>query len=166
MTPSRIRKSVAALTNADLIASAVWEFALDEEGDEGQDETTVRPYLSAGALDPSMGMFVVRARFQLADLTAMWGYLTPAVQGDDSLGTLQPVIVSSAGQVLFWLGSLGATPDDIAASYDRLGKKSSTQVFPIQFSSDVAILGGPVQSQLPGFLVLEDWKSGRTRVVA
>jgi hypothetical protein len=32
------------LTLADLATSSVWEFALDEEGVEGQDETTVRPY--------------------------------------------------------------------------------------------------------------------------
>jgi hypothetical protein len=37
------RKAITDLTPADLGAFAVWEFALDEEGVEGQDETWVRP---------------------------------------------------------------------------------------------------------------------------
>jgi len=165
MIPAKIRKSVTNLTNADLVTTAVWEFALDEEGEEGQDETTVRPYPVTGELDPSDGMFVVRATFQLADDTVMWGYLTPPVPGDASLGTLQPVIIAADGPVLFWWGSIEPRPSDIAASYARLGKSSSSSVFPVRFSSDTPIAGGPVQGQLPGFLVLEDWKSGRTRAV-
>lgn len=37
------RKAVTDLTPADLDTFPVWEFALDEEGVEGQDETWVRP---------------------------------------------------------------------------------------------------------------------------
>jgi hypothetical protein len=49
MKAQKIRKSVTALTLEDLREHSVWEFALDEEGEPGQDETTVRPYES-GAL--------------------------------------------------------------------------------------------------------------------
>jgi len=90
----RIRKQVYDLTSADLATSPVWEFALDEEGEDGQDEATVRPYLLRRGLDLDAGMFVVRALFVLADGTIMTGYLTPPVQGDAGLGTLQPVIVT------------------------------------------------------------------------
>src|SRR5205814_561097 len=40
----KIRKQVYNLTAADLSEHPVWEFAEDEEGTEGQDEATVRPF--------------------------------------------------------------------------------------------------------------------------
>jgi hypothetical protein len=165
MSPSTLRKSVVDLTIGDFERFPVWEFALDEEGEEGQDETTVRPLPLSSDLDPSAGMFVVRARFRLADATEMAGHLTPPVQGDRSLGTLQPVIITAEGQVLFWWGSIEPPRSDIAASYRRLGKTLPRQVFPLEFSSDVPLIDGPLHGQLPGFLVLEDWQSGRTRIV-
>ena len=39
----KIRKQVYQLTLDDLERTPVWEFALDEEVEEGQDEATVRP---------------------------------------------------------------------------------------------------------------------------
>jgi len=39
----RIRKQVHELTIEDLEAHPAWQFALDEEAEEGQDEATVRP---------------------------------------------------------------------------------------------------------------------------
>jgi hypothetical protein len=165
MESSKVRKSVSELSPEDLASVPVWEFALDEEGEEGQDESTVRPCVVDGELDPSAGMFVARARFRLADGSQFHGYLTPPVQGDDSLGTLQPVIVTNDGQVLFWWGAILPPGTEIAQSYERLGKRSHSDVFPIQFSSDVPIVGGPIEGELPGFLHLEDWKTGRTKVV-
>jgi len=155
MSVSKIRKPVFKLDLEDFILSPVWEFALDEEGEPDQDETTVRPYPCPGALAPADGMFVVRARFQLADGTTMSGYLTPPVQGDDGLGTLQPIIVTPDGQVAFWHGMGVPSRDEIGESYRRLGKSSPDQVFPIRFESEVEIIGGAVRGELPGFLVLE-----------
>ena len=100
----RVRKQVYLLTAADLAAFAVWEFALDEEGAAGQDEATVRPRPFERELDCNVRMLIVRARFTLADGTVMSGYLTPPVQGDDGLGTLQPVVITPGGQVGFWCG--------------------------------------------------------------
>ena len=40
----KISKQVYNLTADDFSAYPVWEFASDEEGEEGQDEATVRPY--------------------------------------------------------------------------------------------------------------------------
>jgi hypothetical protein len=165
MGSARIRKSVSELSTSDLAAHPVWEFALDEEGEDGQDETTVRPLDPSDKLEPSTGMFVVRARFRLADGSEHRGCLTPPVQGDNSLGTLQPVIVTDQGQVLFWWGAIMPPRVAIAQSYERLGKKSPSDVFPIHFSSDIQIAGGAVQGELPGFLFLEDWETGRTKVM-
>jgi hypothetical protein len=164
MTP-RIRKQVYELTLEDLDRSCIWEFALDEEGEEGQDEATVRPYESHGPLDPSDGMFVVRARFELADGTHAVGFLTPPVQGDTGLGTLQPAVVVDQGQVSFWCGMLSPEPAHVAASYARLGKSSASEVFPLRFASDVELAGGPVTGELPGFVVLDDFSTMATRIV-
>ncbi len=110
-------------------------------------------------------MFVVRARLTLADGTALKGYLTPPVQGDSSLGTLQPAVVGAKGQVSFWCGMVQPDPARLAESYTVLGKASAAQVFPIRFESDVAFAGGPVSGEVPGFLVLEDFETMRTKVV-
>jgi hypothetical protein len=141
------------------------KFALDEEEEEGQDEATVRPYEPGGPLDPADGMFIVRARLRLADGTQVCGYLTPPVQGDSSLGTLQPAVVVGTGQVSFWCGMLAPDQAQIAASYARLGRSSASEVFPLRFESDVELVGGPVTGELPGFMVLEDFTTMRTRVI-
>lgn len=165
MSSDRIRKQVYELTPEDLDRHAVWEFALDEEGEEGQDEATVRPYQPKGPLDPGDGMFVVRARLKLADGTQVRGYLTPPVQGDSGLGTLQPAVVVEGGQVSFWCGMLVPEPAYVEASYARLGKLLASEVFPVRFESDVDLVGGPVAGELPGFLVLEDFKTMSTTVI-
>jgi hypothetical protein len=156
---------VADLTLADLAASSVWKFALDEEGVEGQDETTVKPYAVDGPLDPSAGMFVVRARFALADGTLMSGYLTPHAQGEAGLSTFQPIIITPAGQVTFWCGMIAPDAATIARSYARLGKADASQVFPLRFESAVPVRGGTIKGQIPGFLILVDFKTMQTRVV-
>jgi hypothetical protein len=51
-TKMNFRKQVYELTVEDLRQHPVWEFALDEEGEEGQDEATVRPFVSSGSVDP------------------------------------------------------------------------------------------------------------------
>jgi hypothetical protein len=165
MSELRIRKSVADLSQTDLEDYPVWEFALDEEDLEGQDETTVRPWSDSGPVDPSAGMFVVRARFVLADGTAMTGYLTPTVEDVDRLASIQPIIVTDEGQVLFWCGIMSPSADDLARNYRRLGKHSPAQVFPIRFHADVAIAGGSVEGEIPAFIVLEDFTTAKTRNV-
>ena len=81
MTNNAVRKPINGLTSEDLLAHPVWEFASDEEGVEGQDETTVRPFNYEGKLDPSWGSFVIRATFVLADGCQMSGYLTLPPRG-------------------------------------------------------------------------------------
>lgn len=137
---------------------------MDEEGEEGQDEATVRPHEISGALDPSDGLFIVRAAFTLADGTKMHGYLTPPDQGDDCLSTLQPVIITERGQVLFWHGVLVPDEQDLAQYYEKLGRDAS-RAFPVLVTSDVDLVRTPVRAIIPGFIVLEDWESGKTRTV-
>jgi hypothetical protein len=156
---------VYELTPEDLERFPIWEFALDEEGEEGQDEATVRPYAANGPLDPADGMFIVRASLTLADGTRLKGYLTPPVQGETGLSTFQPAVVVQDGQVSFWCGMVSPTLEHISKSYALLGKASSTHVFPLRFESDVALVGGPIAGDVPGFVVLEDFRTMRTRVI-
>ena len=158
----KIRKPIYELTLNDVRQFPVWEFALDEEGEEGQDEATVRPCKISDALDTSD--VIVRAEFTLADGTKMFGCLTTPLSGDDSLGRLQPIIITEHGQVLFWHGVIAPDAKSVAQSYAMLGRDAA-RVFPIQFTSDVELVSTPIRGSIPGFMVLEDWKSGKTRTV-
>jgi hypothetical protein len=160
----RIRKQVYDLTLCDFEEFPVWEYALDEECEEGQDEATVRPYQPSGELDPADGMFVFRAVFTLADGTKMTGYMTPPSPDDDSLGILQPAIITDRGQVSFWYGAARPDEAELALNYERLGRDAA-HVFPLQVESQVQLVGGPVRAMVPGFLVLEDWEAGTTRTI-
>ncbi len=160
----RIRKQVYELTLDDLRKFPVWEFRLDQEGEGGRDECTVQPYTAPGPLDPAECMFVVRAVFILADGSRMQGYLTPPARGDADIGTLQPIIVTDRGQVRFWCGITAPDLKRLTRSYDRLGK-DARHVFPVQFESDVKLVGGPIRGSVQGFLVLEDFQTRKTRTV-
>jgi hypothetical protein len=160
-----LRKQVYELTAEDLLRFPAWQFALDEEAEAGQDEATVRPYPFEGALDPAAGMFIVSASFRLSDGSQMKGYLTPPGPNEDGLRTIQPIIVTTLGQVMFWRGMFMPTPEELDADYRRLGKSSSSQVFPIHFASDVPLLKGPIQGELIGFLFVEDITATVVRVV-
>jgi hypothetical protein len=161
---ARVRKQVYELTLQDLDTFPVWEFRLDAEGKEGQDESTVRPFTAPGPLDPTDRMFVVRAVFTLADGSRMRGYFTPPRQGDAGLGTLQPIVVTDRGQIRFWCGTAAPDSKRLAHIYEMLGKDAK-HVFPVRFESEVELVGGPVQGGVPGFLVLEDFQTRRTRTV-
>ncbi len=159
-----VRKQVYDLTPHDLTANAVWEFALDEEGDEAQDEATVRPFAVDGVVDPSDGMFVVRATFRLNDGSTRNGYLTPPSLGDASLGIVQPVVVTGGGQVSFWLGISAPTSEQLAEDYARLQSDAASS-FPIRYQSDLPSVHGPISGTIEGFYVVEDISSGRAGVI-
>jgi hypothetical protein len=127
---------------------------LDEEGEEGQDEATVRPYSAPGPAGASEGMVVVKAGFILADGTQMFGFLTPPSPGATGLGTIQPQIITPHGQVSFWYGVLEPTREHLKESYERLGRDAK-KVFPVRFTSEVEVVGGPVTGTLNGFLYME-----------
>ena len=159
-----IRKSVADLSLADLEQFPAWEFALDEEGEEGQDESTVKPHQLDRELDPADGMFAICAEFHFADGTSARGYLYPPAAGESDLGSIQPVVVTPSGQVQFWCGIIAPSPEQKAAWYALLGGRKPQQVFPATFRSLVPLATGPVSGSIPGFVVLTDMASGHTRV--
>jgi hypothetical protein len=109
-------------------------------------------------------MFIVRAIFTLADGSKMKGYFTPPVRGQEGIGTLQPIIVTERGQVRFWCGTSAPDAKRLAQSYEFLGK-TAAHIFPLRFESDVKLIGGPASGSVPGFLVLEDFQTRKTRTV-
>jgi hypothetical protein len=159
-----VSKQVYELTLADLGTFPVWEFRLDQESEADQDESTVRPYIAPVPLDPADRMFVVRAVFTLADGSKMQGYVTPPDRDNDGVGTWQPIVVTESGQVRFWCGTAAPSAKRLAHSYELLGR-DATRVFPVRFESDVELANGPIRGSVPGFLVLEDFQTRRTRIV-
>lgn len=161
----RVRKQVYELTLSDLDQYPVWEFALDEEGEEGQDEATVRPVEAVEELDPLEAMYIVSASFTLADGSTFRGCISTPVQGQDDLGTLQPVLITESGQrVVFWWGMMEPKRQEIDFAYSALARKPG-EVFPLEVVSLPRIAGGPVRATVPGFLKLEDFRTGVFRVV-
>ena len=160
----RIRKPVNELTPADIFQHPVWEYASDEEGmEEGQDETTVRPADIDLPIDPSDGPFQIRAVFTLADGTQMTGLVTVPAFDLSDLGYLQPVIVTDQGPVLFWLGSFES--DSYPQTAYNLLQRTQETTFPIQVCADDGILTDDLAFSIPGFLVLEDWQTGKVKVL-
>ncbi len=161
----QVRKQVYELTPDDLTSFPVWEFCLDEEGVEGQDEATVRPYEKPGPVDPASGMFAVKAIFTLADGTEFTGYLTPPEQADrEDIGIIQPIIVTDKGQLMFWNGLLKPTKAILDENYGLL-EKSASEVFPVRYRSAVELEGGAVEGTIGGFLYCRKKKLRRDYVV-
>ncbi len=52
----------------------------------------------------------------------------------------------------------------LAHSYELLGRDAG-RVFPVRFESDVKLVGGPAKDSVPGFLVLEDFQTRKTKTV-
>ena len=144
----KIRKQVYELSLSDITEFPVWEFAVDEEGEEGQDEATVKPLEFTAPLDPSDGMFVLQAEFLLEDGTKMQGYLSPALQNE--LGYIQPTVITENGQIGFWSGIMQPSQEVITSNYNSLGK-SPEQIFPLAFKSKEGVLGDPVEGIINGF---------------
>ena len=116
------RKQLFDLTLQDIMQYPCWEYALDEEDIEGQDEQTVRPYLSSPPFDPNNAYLVVRASFRLSDGTVLKGIIKP-IQLDGSIMKplipidLFPVILTDRGRVDFWYGMTRPALNEINANY-------------------------------------------------
>ena len=144
----------------------VWEFVLDEETTEGQDEATVRPHEYTGVFDPEpVGMCVVKAEIILNDETSFPGYLYPPVswlvseidekvKAERIMGHIQPTAITQAGQISFWFGILKPGKSEIEEIYTKLGKDSA-RVFPVRYRSVVDMTSGTVEGTINGFMFLK-----------
>jgi hypothetical protein len=162
-----VRKQVTDLTLDDLRETPVWEFAIDEEGEPGQDEETLRPCPGVDEVDPKNGIFVVATSFRTTDGTQYSGFATPVATDE---GTEHPTIITDTGFVHFWRGMAfdeRKLDEAIAAAYEVL-ETSPAELFPLRWEMDVSVKGGPSRGELPGFGYLrrasrsswsEEWKT-------
>ena len=145
----RIRKQITELTNEDLAEHPIWELAIDEEGEEGQDEETVRPRGDLSVADPADGIFIVRTEFVAADGTRFDGFLFP--HETRAVSFVQPTIVTDGGHVAFWFGMIPPRAGALEWSYERLGK-TADELFPLRYR---AVAGAEVDGELHGFMHYE-----------
>ncbi len=86
-------KQFSELTEDDFAQHPVWiavhTVDYDEPWYDETDEETFRPWLGPLPIDPSEGMFLVKADFELHNGRHLNGFVTPAFP-DDTLGTVQP----------------------------------------------------------------------------
>lgn len=80
--PPQIRKPVENLTPADFRKFPIWEFASDEEGVEGQDETWVRPVARA-QVPPNAHSQLVGAQFTTSKGQKLDGFMIVTTAGDE-----------------------------------------------------------------------------------
>lgn len=149
----RIRRQVYDLTVEDLERYPLWEFALDEEGEEGQDEATVKPSEETEVPGYSPGVYILAADATFADGTTAIGYLYSGGP-EDGMGCTQPNIVTTSGQVNFWLGWLRFVKDPQARTAEAcqiLGKDRSS-IFPICFRTRPQLNGAVMELVVDSFM--------------
>jgi hypothetical protein len=66
------RKPIDAITSEDLQTFPIWEFAIDEEGQEDQDETWIRP-LACASVPLNESAITVATSFTTASGLQIWG---------------------------------------------------------------------------------------------
>jgi hypothetical protein len=138
----------------------VWVAVHTVDGDEpwydDTDEETFRPWTGNLPVDPSQGMFLVRARLVLADGTAMAGFATPAPVGTPDLGLMQPQLFLPDGSLAgFWYGMQHQNDGARERFYSTLGRRSS-QVFPVSFRLEEGLAAGCPGGQIEGFYTVSE----------
>ncbi len=154
----RIRKQVGDLAPSDLDEYPTWEFAIDEEG-EGGDEETIRPRPEVKFVDPADGLFIVHAEFAAADGTRFDGFVSPH---EDRHGAhANPTIVTDKAHVPFWFGIVPPSRAHLRASYGALGK-APAELFPLRYRALVEHAGSELKGEINGFM---HYESGRTEKI-
>jgi hypothetical protein len=152
----RLRKQEDHLTLIDINQYPVWEYALDEETFEGQNEKTLRPYISS-SIDPTKTYLIVRASFYLQNGIRHKGFIKPLGLSSKRLSMpiipydLAPIIVTDDGQVVFCYGTSRPSKSLLKKNYNLLGVEPEN-AFPIKFSSDVKVVNSITSGTLEGFL--------------
>lgn len=117
------------------------------------DEETFRPWTGDLPVSPSDGMFLVAARFHLADGSVHHGFLTPTFDDAElprALGQLQPQLFAPTGERIgLWLGMFPSS-GPIEAAYQVL-QRPATKIFPIRFTAQDGLSKGLRAGELHGF---------------
>lgn len=127
----------------------IWEFAIDEEGEDEQDETTLRPCFGLTIADPSDGLCIVKTEFETASGKKYFGLCSPSFEL--KLDEVQPYMYTENGILSFWFGMLEPTRQIIDDLYKQFNETKET-LFPIKFKSVVPTKGAKLQGQINGFM--------------
>lgn len=127
------------------------------------DEDTFRPWTEGLPATVLRETLLVRAEFELWDRSRYPGFLTPLVEGYDTLpdgrrvsepryplARLQPHIFVGDRKFGFWGGFVGISKQEQREFYATLGKKPE-QVFPIQFHAMPELANGVLSGVVEGF---------------
>lgn len=130
--------------------SPIWEFAIDEEGEEAQDETTLKPRLDLEFPDPSEGLLIVECDFIAKSGKQFRGLCSPSF--DNSLSSIQPYIIMDNKFVMFWFGIAQPDKETKDRVYKILGETTES-LFPIKFQSKLTSAdGSKISGQINGFM--------------
>ena len=124
----------------------------DQPWYEDANEETFRPWTGSVPVNPGEAMFLIRARFTLADGSVLPGFLTPRDTGSDfDLGTVQPQIFAPSGhRHAFWDGMFPRSDQVRAVFYRDIGREAHA-VFPIQFEPEPSLTRGTQRGRIEGF---------------
>ena len=147
-TTHKKRKPVGDLTLSDLQAFPIWEYASDEEGVEGQDESWVRP-VAATKMAAKAYSQIVTSTFKTNTGQQLSGYMivSPAASTARQLDHSGGALFHSRGQCLL-IDLNGPALDfikrDCLKELQRKLKLTPANLFPLDFELSV-LIGGEKQ---------------------
>jgi hypothetical protein len=145
----KIRKQIDDLTLGDLQEFPIWEYCLDEECEEGQDECTVRPFRIGECNLESM--FICSVTFTLANGKQYLGFVSP----EDDLGYSLPTLyIDNEKLIHFWHGPKPPI-EEIDKYLEWLGGRHSN-IFPIIWRTPFLSESLPQQGIIDGMYYLEE----------
>jgi hypothetical protein len=133
------RKPIDSLTPEDFATFPIWEFAMDEEGVDGQDETWVRP-VDARAIPRSAYSLAVGARVTLANGRVVTGLCQVSTAGEVEI---ELVVVVPPGHYVFIPKSSDVGTGPMRRLLEVLGLASVPEFFPAHFELIAPIAGEP-----------------------
>jgi len=140
------------LTLDDFVRCPVWLAChvadYDEPWYDETDEETFRPWPGSLPVDPSEGMFLVKATARLADGSSYPGFLTPVPEPE--LGQAQPQVFVGGKRFWFW-GGMPGVPRQLREEFYSAVGKSPGDVFPIQFTVEQGAVKEPHAIEVHGF---------------
>jgi len=121
-----IRKQMDVLFPQDMTDFPVWQFCVDEEGVDGQDECTIRPSVETDVSGRPGGDHLVAADVTLADGTLSAGFIFSG--HPSSLGEISPIVLADSAIIPVIIGGplfindLQARMTRLSGYYKQLGK--------------------------------------------
>ena len=145
----RIRKQYVDLVRSDFEEYPIWEFCLDEEGMEGQDETTVRPRTDMEAPEPGWGPLVVGVEYTLNDGTVYDGMCE--LDDEGGFRITWPEIRTEQGFCGLYFGK--CTTDQAKSRADEVCRrlnKAPEDIFPVRYR--LLLPGKPPGLEIEGII--------------